>query len=290
MVNVTGLASGATWTHTIKSTTSASLADTTTTFTLPEGVYETSEVRVVQTVNGVDSEPAMLARQITVDTTAPAIALVGVFLVTLDHGSDIADYTDASVSGVDAAAGETLETTIAGPDSATAVDTTKPGDYTYTYTATDRAGNVATRTRTVTVAAVELPGISDLDGESGVSLDDAKFLYYAHALGPELDNPDVQTRVLGPLNTEADADDLLSLLTAAKGSLSGDLNADGATDDEDAAVLYYSFALEGSLGDGSDDNPGFPEIKRAILGPLAGTDDMEAIDTMLRRVYELRGP
>ena len=150
---MTGLASGATWTHTIKSTTSAPLADTTTTFTLPEGVYETSEVQVVQTVNGVDSEPAMLARQITVDTTAPAIALVGVSLVTLDHGSNIANYTDASVSGVNAAAGETLETTIAGPDSATAVDTTTPGDYTYTYTATDRAGNVATRTRTVTVNA-----------------------------------------------------------------------------------------------------------------------------------------
>ena len=156
---------------------------------------------------------------------------------------------------------------------------------------TDRAGNRAPSSRQSRAGfAVELPGISDLDGESGVSLDDAKFLYYAHALGSELDDPAVQTRVLGPLNTDADADDLLMLLTAARGSLSGDLNADGATDDEDAAVLYYSFALEGSLGDGSDTKPGIPEIKRAILGPLAGgAGDDTAINAMLQRVYQLRG-
>ena len=95
---------------------------------------------------------------VTFDTVAPTITLEG-GPVTLDHGSDIADYTDASVSGVDGAAGETLETTIAGPDSATAVDTTKPGDYTYTYTATDRAGNVATRTRTVTAGVATKPTV-----------------------------------------------------------------------------------------------------------------------------------
>ena len=146
-----------------------------------------------------------------------------------------------------------------------------------------------TPTDTVIITAVEPPGISDLDGESGVSLDDAKFLYYAHALGSELDDPAVRTRVLGPLNTEAEADDLLRLLTAARGSLSVDLNNDEKTTAAEVAMLYYSFALEGSLGDGSDTKPGIPEIKRAILGPLAGTDDMEAINTMLQRVYELRG-
>ena len=161
---------------------------------------------------------------------------------------------------------------------------TAAGAYTFTLTVTDSVG--ASRTDTV-VITVEPPGISDLDGESGVSLDDAKFLYYAHALGSELDNPDVQTRVLGPLNTKAEAGDLLRLLTAARGSLSVDLNNDEKTTAAEVAMLYYSFALEGSLGDG-DTIRGFPEIKRAILGPLAGTDDMEAIDTMLQRVYELR--
>ena len=129
--------------------------------------------------------------------------------------------------------------------------------------------------------------ISALDGDSDdVSLDDAKFLYYAYALGPTLNsNAAVRTRALGPLTSTEDGA-LGGLLTAAKEMLT-DLNGDGDTDDEDAAVLYYSFALEGSLGNGGSE-PGIPDIKRAILGPLAGTSNMDAINAMLQRVYELR--
>ena len=151
LVNVTGLVAGATWKHTIKGTTIDALASSVITFTLPEGVYEVSEVQVVQTLNSVDSAPAMFAMQITVDTAAPVIALEGDASVSHAHGTD---YTDAGVSGVDAAAGETLETVITDSDDAVvgAVDPNTPGDYTITYTATDRAGNEATLTRIVTVS------------------------------------------------------------------------------------------------------------------------------------------
>ena len=88
---------------------------------------------------------------VNIDTSASVITLEGNSPVTVAHGGT---YTDAGVSGEER--GDTLETTIAGPGGATAVDTNTAGDYTYTYIVTDRAGNVSnTLTRTVTVAAVE---------------------------------------------------------------------------------------------------------------------------------------
>ena len=131
-------------------------------------------------------------------------------------------------------------------------------------------------------------GIFNLDGDgSSVSIKDAKFLYYAHALEPALNNSN-QATVLGPL-TSAEDDELGNLLTAARGLLS-DLNGDGDIDDEDAAVFYYSFALEDSLGDGNNTRPGILEIKKAILGPLVqNPDDINAINQMLQRIYTLRG-
>ncbi len=88
---------------------------------------------------------------VQIDTNPPAIGLSGVSPVVVAYDSD--DYTDDGVSGVNTGAGEYLETTIAGPDLATDLDTTVPGDYTYTYTVTDLAGNTDTLTRTVTVGA-----------------------------------------------------------------------------------------------------------------------------------------
>ena len=110
---------------------------------------------------------------------------------------------------------------------------------------------------------------------------------YAYALGSALNTDNNQVTVLGPL-TSAENNELGSLLTAAKGLLS-DLNGDGATDAEDAAMFYYSFALEASLGNG-DTEPGILEIKRAILGPLVqNPNDMSAINAILQRIHTLRG-
>ena len=88
---------------------------------------------------------------VSIDTEPPTITLAGISPVLLDHGS--AAYNDAGVNGLNTQAGETVVPTIAGPGGATAVDTSTAGDYLITYTATDRAGNVSTLTRTVTVGA-----------------------------------------------------------------------------------------------------------------------------------------
>ena len=88
LVNVSGVTDGATWKHTIKGTTSAALASTVTSFTLPEGVYLTSEVQVVQTANSVDSAPATFDRQITVDSTAPTVTFGTITAGEIDAAQD----------------------------------------------------------------------------------------------------------------------------------------------------------------------------------------------------------
>ncbi len=149
LVNVAGLVEGATWKHTIKSETSdALLASSVTSFTLPEGVYPAGEVRVVQTVLGTDSDPATFDRRITVDATAPTIALNGDPAITLTVGDGYTDQGAAATDNLDASV------TTAAAQGVDAVDTDTAGEYTITYTARDAAGNAATQvTRTVTVQA-----------------------------------------------------------------------------------------------------------------------------------------
>ena len=157
----------------------------------------------------------------------------------------------------------------------------------YTYTAESTDGT-STSAPSAPLTVTTTISIASLDGnENDVSIKDAKFLYYAHALDLAPEDSTALARALGPLTSFGD-DRLGDLLTAVR-SLSVDLNSDEATDAEDAAVFYYSFALEASLGDGSNAKPGILEIKKVILGPLAPADDMNTINAMLQRIYTLRG-
>lgn len=80
----------------------------------------------------------------TADTTAPVITITGGNTATVAQN---ATYTDAGATATDDVDG-TVNVTTTGT-----VDTSTLGDYTFTYTATDAAGNTATETRTVTVEA-----------------------------------------------------------------------------------------------------------------------------------------
>ena len=71
LVNVTGLADGATWKY-VTDGGSTFTAGSDSSFTLPEGVYDANDVQVVQTVSGTDSAPALLGA-VTVDTTGPEL-------------------------------------------------------------------------------------------------------------------------------------------------------------------------------------------------------------------------
>jgi beta-glucanase (GH16 family) len=105
------------------------------------GVYSLS-------YSATDSEgnvSRVLTRTVTVaDTIAPVITLVSDAAVEVELGST---YTDSGASAADTVDGSVDVVTTG------SVDTAAAGTYTLTYTATDTAGNEASQTRTVTVAA-----------------------------------------------------------------------------------------------------------------------------------------
>lgn len=78
------------------------------------------------------------------DTTKPVVTLTGSVTPTVVQGSS---YTDAGATAVDDIDGPIT------PVASGTVDTTTIGTYTITYTATDKAGNIGTVSRLVTVAA-----------------------------------------------------------------------------------------------------------------------------------------
>ena len=248
---------------------------------------------------------ATATRTVTIDTTGSASTDANLASLTLSQGTlipafepDIDKYT-ASVRNAVASIAVTPTTTddgarvtvnsspVTSSDASDAINL-NVGTSPVTIAVTAEDG---TTTKTYTVTVTRAPaGPSDLDGDtSSVSLNDAKLLYYAYALGLTPDDTTNLVRVLGPL-TSIEDDKLGDLLTSATMDKVSDLDQDGSPTAEDAAILYYSFALEGALGDGTDTNLGIPEIKKAILGPfIANPDDMDAINAMLQRAHSLRG-
>jgi len=83
----------------------------------------------------------------TADTTKPVVTLVGASTVTVLQG---ATYTDAGATAIDDVDG------VKTPTATSTVDTNTLGSYTYTWSATDAAGNVGTAVRTVIVQDEEI--------------------------------------------------------------------------------------------------------------------------------------
>ena len=100
------------------------------------------------------------------DTTPPDITLHGADPYTVQAGSTYADPGYSCADETDAVGDLRLELDGSGLDANT------PGTYTVTYTCTDLSGNMATATRTVTVAAAAdtIPPIITLDGPSAVTV------------------------------------------------------------------------------------------------------------------------
>ncbi len=133
------------------------------------GVYSLS-------YSATDSEgnvSRILIRTVTVaDTIAPVITLVGDDAVEVKLDST---YTDAGASATDTVDGSVDVITTG------SVDTSAAGAYTFTYTATDTAGNKASQTRTVTVAVssslevtnVFVNGEVDASWEGGIKVADS---------------------------------------------------------------------------------------------------------------------
>jgi large repetitive protein len=108
---------------------------------------------------------AEVTRTVTVvDTTPPAISLVGDAAVTVECSST---YTDAGATATDACDGDLTSGVIVGG----AVDTAVPGEYTLTYNVSDSAANAATEvTRTVMVDDTTDPALT-LVGDAAVTVE-----------------------------------------------------------------------------------------------------------------------
>ena len=92
------------------------------------------------------------------DTTAPIITLVGLASVEHEQGTT---YVDAGASATDNVDGVTAVTTSGAIGQ-------QAGIYTLTFTATDKAGNSASTTRTVTVSDTTAPTIT-LNGDTNIN-------------------------------------------------------------------------------------------------------------------------
>lgn len=92
------------------------------------------------------------------DTTAPVITLVGLASVEHEQGTT---YVDAGASATDNVDGVTAVTTSGAIGQ-------QAGIYTLTFTATDKAGNSASTTRTVTVSDTTAPTIT-LNGDTNIN-------------------------------------------------------------------------------------------------------------------------
>jgi len=117
------------------------------------------------------------------DTTPPVITRIGLATVAVNWGTP---YTDAGATATDETAPATPVVTTTNP-----VNTSVPGFYTVTYSATDTAGNTATATRTVIVSIANATAVG-ADGYSPL---------LRYALGANSPTDSVQAPVTGSTAT-----------------------------------------------------------------------------------------
>ena len=130
------------------------------------GVYE-----ITYTLNG-HGKPVSAVRTVTVaDITAPTVTLLGKSLVEVDY---LSDYEEPGFEAVDDIDGDITETVARALTDVS--DTDENGVkamgkyYTYTYTATDKAGNAAEATRTLYVKHAFSVEDAQPDGDSIICL------------------------------------------------------------------------------------------------------------------------
>ena len=162
---------------------------------------------------------------IRIDLTAPVITL------NLDAESNIniTLMVDDTYNEPGATATDTVDATDPTPTPSGTVDPNTPGDYTITYTATDRAGNVATLTRTVTVS----PPIPSSDATlATLTISDGtlnpNFASGTTAYTATVDN-DVASLTVTPTATDADKATVTvngTAVTSETPGVSVDLNVD----------------------------------------------------------------
>ena len=226
-------------------------------------------------------------------SATPEAAAVALSWTAPDDGNaDITryQYRQATTSGT---YGADAWTNIQSSDASTTTLTVRsrraaglaPGTYYFQVRAVNAIGNGADSNEASATLLV-----LDLNGDLVADIEDAKIVYYAYV--PELScegtgaaaRAQARAAVLGPLADGAAGDAALCDLLTAASTRMPDLNGDTVSNAEDAAVLYYSYALEGSLGNGAD-RQGIAVIKQAILEDLAAG---LSVNELLVKVHEFR--
>ena len=127
-----------------------------------------------------------------VDTTKPVITLNGSATVNHEQGTT---YSDAGATATDAVDGSVTVTT-------SGTVGTAAGTYTLEYSATDKAGNKATATRTVIVADTTSPVVT-LVGEAAISLVEGTTYTEAGTVATDTVDTDVTVTVSGSVGATA---------------------------------------------------------------------------------------
>ena len=97
----------------------------------------------------------------SIDTTPPVITLIGDATVTLEEGKSFADLDSKALDNNDGV----VSVVVSG-----AVDVNNAGTYVLTYTATDKAGNISTVTRTVIITKKDDNGSKSNEKSGGGSI------------------------------------------------------------------------------------------------------------------------
>lgn len=116
-----------------------------------------SVVESLSSPSSVSSSQSSIPVVIISDTTPPALSLVGADNIEINHGGI---YLDGGATAHDVVDGD-LSVTITG-----LVDTAVLGEYTLTYSATDKSGNVGSVSRVVTVVDAQSPVVTLESGEA----------------------------------------------------------------------------------------------------------------------------
>lgn len=160
-----------------------------------EGSVDTSKLgQYIVTYKSIDSSRNLstLTRKINVvDTVAPEIVLNGDNEITIEAGQK---YEELGAIGIDKVDG-TFKASVSGE-----VNTSIPGEYILTYTATDNSGNSSTITRKVKVIDTTAPDIT-LNGKNEVIVEAGSKYEELGAIGKDIVDGELRATISGEINT-----------------------------------------------------------------------------------------
>lgn len=160
-----------------------------------EGTVDTSQlgqyIIIYKSMDGSRNISTATRNVNVIDTVAPEIVLNGEAEIIIEAGKK---YEELGAIGIDKVDGS-FKASVAGE-----VDTSIPGEYILTYTATDTSGNSSTITRKVKVIDTTAPEII-LNGKSEVTVEAGTKYEELGAVGKDIVDGELKATISGEVNT-----------------------------------------------------------------------------------------